>query len=324
MNAQSSDSSSAPDVSILIPCYNAEKWVGAAIESALAQTGPATCEVIVVDDGSSDGSVEVIRSFGDRIRWETGPNRGGNPARNRLLELSRGTWLQYLDADDCLEPGKVAGQLEVLRRHPEVDVVFGPSIYEWHRPDGRVEREVLPIPEPHDPWILLVRWFLPQTGSPLWRKDAIVRVGGWKPDQPCCQEHELYLRLLCGGARFRYDDASGSVYRQWSEQTVCKKDKPLVRTKRMEITDRAHDWLLQHDALTPERLYAINMGRFETARSSHAIDPAGAMALVRRILQSDPRFVPSGRAAPKSYQLAWRILGFAAAERIAALSRRLK
>ena len=97
-----------PLVSILIPCYNAERWVGQAIESALAQTWPNK-EVIVVDDGSTDGSLEVIKSFGDRIKWETGPNRGGNVARNRLLELSHGEWIQYLDADDYLLPAKDRG-----------------------------------------------------------------------------------------------------------------------------------------------------------------------------------------------------------------------
>ena len=103
--------------------------MGQAIESALAQTW-AEKEVIVVDDGSKDGSLGVIRSFGDRIRWETGPNRGGNPVRNRLLELARGEWLQYLDADDYLLPEKVAGQMEFLAEHPETDVVYGPSTIE--------------------------------------------------------------------------------------------------------------------------------------------------------------------------------------------------
>ena len=79
----------SPLVSILIPCFNAEHLVGQAIESALAQTWPHK-EVIVVDDGSTDASLEVIRRFDRRIRWESGPNRGGNVARNRLLELSSG------------------------------------------------------------------------------------------------------------------------------------------------------------------------------------------------------------------------------------------
>ena len=77
-----------PLVSILIPCYNAQQWVGDAIRSALAQTWPNK-EVIIVDDGSTDDSLAVIRSFGSAIRFETGPNRGGNVARNRLLELTR-------------------------------------------------------------------------------------------------------------------------------------------------------------------------------------------------------------------------------------------
>jgi glycosyltransferase involved in cell wall biosynthesis len=70
-------------VSILIPCFNAERWIGQAIESALTQTYKLT-EIIVVDDGSTDGSLEVLRSFDQHIRWETSPNRGANAARNRL------------------------------------------------------------------------------------------------------------------------------------------------------------------------------------------------------------------------------------------------
>jgi glycosyltransferase involved in cell wall biosynthesis len=81
-------------VSILIPCYNAERWISQAIESALNQTYQYK-EVIVVDDGSTDNSLEIIKSFGDRIHWETGENKGGNITRNRLLELSTGEWLQY-------------------------------------------------------------------------------------------------------------------------------------------------------------------------------------------------------------------------------------
>ena len=72
-------------VSILIPCYNAERWIAQAVESALAQTYSPT-EVIVVDDGSRDTSLAILKSFGNRIRLESGPNRGGNITRNRLLD----------------------------------------------------------------------------------------------------------------------------------------------------------------------------------------------------------------------------------------------
>src|SRR5262245_9102291 len=155
-------------VSILIPCFNAERWIGQAIESALSQTYLAK-EVIVVDDGSHDGSLDIIKSFGDRIRWETGPNRGGNVARNRLLELANGTWLQYLDADDYLEPDKVERQMAFIAARPEAQIVYSPVIFE-HWAASSQWRAVEPIPEPHDPWVLLARWYLPQTGATLWRK----------------------------------------------------------------------------------------------------------------------------------------------------------
>ena len=119
-------------VSILIPCYNAEPWIAKAIESALAQTW-ASKEVIVVDDGSTDGSLDEIQKFDGQIRWETRPNHGGNRARNRLTELAQGEWLQYLDADDYLLPEKVANQVEFIESNPNADVVFGPLLLNTQR-----------------------------------------------------------------------------------------------------------------------------------------------------------------------------------------------
>ena len=78
---------SDPEISVVIPCYNTERWVARAIDSALAQEG-VRVEVIVIDDGSTDGSLEVIRGYDGRIRWETGPNRGVSAARNRGLALA--------------------------------------------------------------------------------------------------------------------------------------------------------------------------------------------------------------------------------------------
>jgi glycosyltransferase involved in cell wall biosynthesis len=310
-----------PLVSILIPCFNAERWVAQAIESARSQTWPEK-EVIVIDDGSTDASLKVIKNFGDRIRWETGPNRGANLARNRLLELARGDWLQYLDADDYLLPEKIERQLEFLAAHPDTDVVFGPVTMEhFDAKDSR--RELLPIPDPHDPWILLVRVFLPQTGSLLWRKEAVLDVGAWKPDQPCYQDQELYLRLLMAGKRFAYCPHAGAVYRQWGEHTVSKRDMPEVHRQRLEIEQRAEDFLRGCGELTPARLYAINQGRFERARSVWQYDPACAAKIMEAVCRLQPDFVPSGNYAPRRYQSIYRLFGFRAAEKAADMRRNL-
>src|SRR4051794_29328844 len=90
-------------VSVVIPCYNSVRFIGATLKSAFGQTYPHL-EIIVVDDGSTDGSADLIRSFGGRLRVEFGPNRGASAARNRGTTLANGEFIQYLDADDLLIP----------------------------------------------------------------------------------------------------------------------------------------------------------------------------------------------------------------------------
>jgi glycosyltransferase involved in cell wall biosynthesis len=308
-------------VSILIPCYNADRWIAEAIDSALNQTYPNK-EVIVVDDGSSDRSLEIIKSYSDRIRWETQPNQGGNVTRNRLLELSSGEWLQYLDGDDYLLPDKVNKQMQFLAHVPHTDVVYSPSILEFWESDYSCQ-EALSIAEPHDPWLLLARWYLPQTGSPLWRKQAIVDVGCWKPNQSCCQEHELYLRLLMAGKQFRYFGESGSVYRQWSESTVCKRDKSATRQRRLEITDRLEQHLDLIGELTKVRQDAINQSRFDCARLIWLSDMKWASRLIAQVRKSDRTFLPQGESAPQTYRLMYKLFGFAVAETVASQKRGL-
>lgn len=100
-------------VSILIPAYNAEMWIGETITSALSQTWP-DCEIIVVDDGSSDKTFEVANRFQSKIlkviRQE---NMGASAARNKALTLAQGDYIQWLDADDLLAPDKISQQLKI-------------------------------------------------------------------------------------------------------------------------------------------------------------------------------------------------------------------
>ena len=306
-------------VSILIPCFNAERWVAQAIESALDQTWPDK-EVIVVDDGSTDRSVEIIKAFDGRIRWESGSNRGSNHARNRLTALASGPWLQYLDADDYLLADKIERQVGFVRAHPDIDVVYGPITLEFSGDRGR---EVLPIVEPRDEWVLLARWFLPQTGAPLWRKQAVIDVGGWAIDQPACQEHELYLRLLMARKRFAFCEHGGAIYRQWSETTLWRADQPRTRQLRLQIEDRAEAFLRANGMITDQRLWAINQARFELARNAWQHHPSEARAIVSAIGRSDPAFVPAGTAAPPSYRWLYRALGFVMTERLAGWRRKL-
>lgn len=305
-----------PVVSILIPAHNAERWVAQAVESAIAQ-GPDV-ETIVFDDGSTDDTLACICRFCDRIRWESGPNRGAPYARNRLLEIARAPWIQYLDADDYLMPGKVAGQVAVLPEYPEVDVLYGPETTEWWR-ETATKVTTAPIPEPHDPWRLLALWKLPQTGAPLWRRTALEDVGGWRLEQPCCQEHELYLRLLMAGKRFVHHPSGGAVYRRFSGGTLSTSNMARVRAERAKILSRLEAFLDETGALTSDRQWAVDQARFDMARSAWSEDSGEARRLHASIRSRG--FRPNGNAAPPHYRMSYRVLGFALTERLAALRR---
>lgn len=101
-------------VSIVVPCYNAERFLVETLDSAFAQTYPHT-EIIVIDDGSTDGTAELIRSYGGRVNAEFGPNRGASAARNRGTALARGEFIQYLDADDQLLSDAIERRVAALQ-----------------------------------------------------------------------------------------------------------------------------------------------------------------------------------------------------------------
>jgi glycosyltransferase involved in cell wall biosynthesis len=308
-------------VSILIPVYNAERWIEQTIESALAQTWPAK-EIIVMDDGSTDGSLKIVRRFEGLLRWETGPNRGGNAARNRLLELSSGEWLQYLDADDFLLPSKVERQMEFARKRPNCDIICSPTIWEKME-NGRLFSVKTQFPKVRDPWILLAHWYLPQTGGSLWKRSALKRVGGWRVGQPCCQEHELYYRMLEAGCLFEFFDECLAVYRDWDHGprlTPMRHDE-IVR-QRLLILERIEICLRERVNLTPARCQALNDARHQIARKMWQRDQKSALGVVRQIGKSNPWFCPSeGPASPQLYRLAYRMLGFRWAQWLAKYKR---
>lgn len=311
----------SPKVSILIPCYNAEQWIAQAIESALGQTY-SNKEVIVVDDGSTDGSLAIIKSFGDHIRWETGLNQGGNVARNRLLELSQGEWLQYLDADDYLLLSKIATQVEVVNQAPQADVICSPVIVE-HIDKDHIWQESFPVPKPFDPWVSLAKWQLPQTAGALWRKQAILDVNGWREDLKSCQEYDLYLRLLIAKKSFIPFDQPLSVYRQWSNTTVCKKNPTDTYRNRLAIKDTLEQHLTAVKQLTSPRKQALNQARFECARIIWLFDRDWAIDVIDTVYKSDPDFVLPKDSVPHTYQLLYNLFGFSTAERIAQLKRQV-
>jgi glycosyltransferase involved in cell wall biosynthesis len=105
-----------PLVSIIIPAYNSEKYLAETISSALSQTWPNK-EVILVDDGSTDGSLAVAKKF-ESVKVFHQNNKGASAARNKGLKESKGEFIQFLDGDDLLSPDKIATQVDILQQNP--------------------------------------------------------------------------------------------------------------------------------------------------------------------------------------------------------------
>ena len=304
----------SPLVTIAIPCYNAERWIGEAVRSALAQTWPEK-EVIVVDDGSTDGSLPALEEFGVAIRLCRGAHRGGNAARNQALAEARGEWVQFLDADDYLEPEKIAQQLAESGEGAPADVIYSPV---WIEDSG--SRTASPVHAGNDIFSQWLAWEIPQTGGALWRRSALNAIGGWKEGQPCCQEHELYLRALQAGLRFQFAPTPHAAYRIWSEETVCRRDPRLVIRVKTGLIDELQAWLAAKGRWTETHRRIAGQACFEMARSLAKYDLAEAEAYHRERSARQMLYL-HGPAAPTVYQIAYRTLGFARAERLAAARR---
>ncbi|MDV3351378.1 glycosyltransferase [Leptothoe sp. LEGE 181152] len=311
-------------VSILIPCYNAERWIAQAIQSALEQSYPYK-EVIVVDDGSTDGSLAVIQSFGDAIRWETGPNQGGNAARNRLLEMSTGEWIQYLDADDYLLADKIEKQIQSLNDNLLAGVIYSPHITEHKEQQKLIHTasKITEYTEPHDLWLLASRWHLPQTGGLLTRKQALMDINGWRKELKHCQDYDLYIRLLKADKKFIYCNQAGAVYRWWCSGTVTRRSALEIYRDRLDVQEAIEKYLLSTGQLTQARKDAIYQARFEYARRIYSWNRQWAAQVAKAIKDSEPNFEPSSQIAPGLYQKLYKAVGFTGAEFIADVKRRV-
>lgn len=180
-------------ISVVIPVRDGELYLAEAIDSALAQA-PAPVEVIVVDDGSTDGSAAVAASYAERgVRTACLPGRGIGAARNLGVELAGGALLAFLDADDVWEPGKLATQLDCMRRDPYPDIVFG-HIVQFRSPDlnpAQASRIVCP-PEPRP---------APVSSTMLVTRTAFERVGGFPTGTLVGETMEWVMRARDAGLR---------------------------------------------------------------------------------------------------------------------------
>ena len=206
-----------PLVSILIPAYNAEPWIGDTIESALAQTWPRT-EIVIVDDGSSDGTLAVAQRYASRtVRVLSQPNQGGAAARNTAFAHAQGDYIQWLDADDLLAPQKIAAQMQIARECGDPRVLLsGPWAYFMYRPS---RARFLPTPLWDD--LAPVEWMIRkwthnlhmQTATWLVSRELSTDAGPWNTELLGDDDGEYFARVVLGSRSVRFARDAEVFYR---------------------------------------------------------------------------------------------------------------
>ena len=228
----------APVVSVVIPVFNGAEELSGAIDSALDQRD-CDLEVIVVDDGSTDGTDEVIRSYGERIRCvrPVGPvPAGAARARNDGVAQARGDWIAFLDHDDVWLSGKLGAQLELADRKG-VDVVYTNA-----RNFGDVGRvaelrsDPAAMPEGDVFEALLLDNFI-TTSSVIVRRATFDAVGGFNEDPALVEDWDLWIEAAASGARFAAVRDPMVLYR-WRPGSLSRNYERL-RLSRMATIEKA-------------------------------------------------------------------------------------
>jgi hypothetical protein len=311
---------SQPPISVVIPCYNARAWVAETVRSALQEyAGPV--EVLVIDDGSTDGGGALVREQFPAVRLVTTPNRGVSHARNLGIEMARGELFVFLDADDLLPPGRLGRHARLLER-TGADVAYG----NWQRlrpgPGGqfrgteKVERSL-----GADPTLDLFTTFWCPTGAYTFRRAVVERVGGFSPRLPVIQDARFALDCALCGARFAHDPEIACLYRTHDAGSVSTRSAAAFLrdclTSAVEVRRRWEG----EGGLTEARRAALVGVLDYVARASCGLDAECFAAACEQFEQVSAGGPAPGRAATR---LLARALGYRRAHLVAHPLRRLR
>jgi len=310
-----------PQVSVVIPCHNAERWVAETVASVVSQTG-VSFELIVVDDGSDDRSAELASATAaGNVTLIRQAASGVSRARNAGTAAASAPFVQYLDADDVLLPGTLAARVAVLdESHADVaycdwqrwqrgeDGVFGPGD-EVHRVLGdRPDLELL-----DDAW-----W---PPGALLYRRALVDRLLPWREDLPVIQDARFQQDAAFAGARFVHVASLGLRYRVHEGGSLSRRDPvAFIDDCFRNISDLQQRWEAS-GTLDEERRRALLRGYSFVVRSYFQRNRAKFDVALKRARTLDPRFIPDG---PRSLRLLSHAVGYRAAEHVAAGWRRAK
>lgn len=211
---------SQPQISVIIPSYNCDRFLPEAIDSALAQTYQNR-EILVIDDGSTDQTSAVLQTYGDQIRAIHQPNQGVALARNHGIRQAKGEWIAFLDADDIFLPDKLTAQMTLAAAYPEVGIIHSG----WQRIDVQGNQLMVVEPWRQVPELTLeswLRWKPVLPSAMLFRRHWLEQAGGFDPRFPPAEDTDLVLRLALMGCQSKWLPQVTVQYRQHGDSAMQK------------------------------------------------------------------------------------------------------
>lgn len=312
------DGPNSPDVSIIIPLYNRERWIEASIASALAQEVAA--EIIVVDDGSTDQGPARVRRFGDRVRLIQQPNAGVSTARNRGIAEAKGRFIKFLDSDDVLFPGALAAELAATQALGDREILFSRAVaideqgreLAW----PRYGFDALNKGERLDLDGLMGSIMSPYL--PLYPRSRLEEVGGFNPSLSLGEDHELATRIALTGAVFVADGRTIYGVRQHGGERLSGRSTAAHHDKQLLFWRRIAELAEANLGPSGRRLLAVRMwtdGR-NAARQGFA-GPAARLFSLAGLVDPDVQ-----RTSGLIVGLLTGLLGPIQAERVLELAKR--
>lgn len=246
-------------ISVIIPAFNAERYLRRAIDSVLCQTY-TSFEVIVVDDGSTDGTSIICHEFGDNLKYIRHENQGVSVTRNRGIQESNGQLIAFLDADDWYMPNKLSDLADLLNHYPDVGgataahIVKLPNEERCNPPQGSIfaagaTSGIIDLYEHRSQGRFVIH-----TSTVLVRKTALDAVGDFRPDLRFGEDVELWARIA-GKYDWVYLDKPVSVYDLTSESSVTALTPVCEHGIGFLYTNREIKKHLRHDARKYYRRY---------------------------------------------------------------------
>lgn len=299
-------------VSAIIPCYNAANFIVECIESVVQQSY-RNIEIICIDNNSTDSTFKILQSLRKKyqqvdIMILQEERKGAPAARNKGLFQAKGEWVQFLDADDILQPQKIQCQVEIVKRIKRINFIV-----------GSYNKEILNGPSTAfimhdlDPWIALPKGKLGITSSNLFNKSNLLKIGGWKESLKSSQEYDLMFRLLSTSSEVFYDPQPLTIVRE-QVNSISNSDIFGNNLRRLDFLTEVKHYFLQKE-FQQDYIESIEQEIFEELRRVYKNDSDEAIRQYKNVFPTPPKISPS-QSTSTLYSKIFNLLGFRAAQSI--------